>query len=74
MTQLVNNPGHVRRVLLAQKFKLPYVAADKTLMVAAEIKAVRQYSTVERGINVRQRSVFPKAMSFIFRYLCQGRR
>jgi hypothetical protein len=65
MTQLVNNPGHVRRIGLGQEVKPPYFTADKTLMVAAEIKTVRQYSTVERIINVWQRSVFPKAMSFI---------
>lgn len=39
MTLLVNNPGHVRRVWLAQEYKMPYVTADKILMVAAEKKS-----------------------------------
>ena len=74
MIQLVNNPGHFRRVLLTQKFKLPYVTADKTLMVAAEIKAVSENSRTGTNINVWQKYVFTKAMSFICRYLWQGRR
>ncbi len=64
-----NNPGQVLRVRLAQERKLSYVTADKILMVAAEIKAVRQDSTVETSVNVCQRRVFTKAMSFICRYL-----
>jgi hypothetical protein len=74
MILMVNNPGHVRRILLAQELKLPYVTADKTLMVAAEIKAVTQNSYMETSVNVCQRRVFTKAMSFICRYLWQGRR
>jgi len=74
ITQLVNNPGHVRRVLLAQKYKLPYVTADKTLMVAADIKAVNQNSNLEMSVRTCQKSAFTKAMSFICRYLWQGRR
>ena len=69
MTLSENNPWQVRRVRLAQEFKLSYVTADKILMVAAEIKAVNQDSTVETSVNVCQRRVFAKAMSFICRYL-----
>ncbi len=67
MTLSENNPVHVRRVWLAQERKLSYVTANKILMVAAEIKAVRQDSTVETSVNVCQRCVFTKAMSFICR-------
>lgn len=69
MTLSENNPVHVRRVWLAQERKLSYVTADKILMVAAEIKAVSQNSNVETSVNVCQRRVFTKAMSFICRYL-----
>ena len=69
MTLSENNPGQVRRVWLAQERKLSYVTADKILMVAAEIKTVSQNSNVETSVNVCQRRVFTKAMSFICRYL-----
>ena len=69
-----NNPGQVRRGRLDQERKQSYVTSDKILMVAAEIKAVSQDSNVETRINVCQRRVFTKAMSFICRYLWQGRR
>lgn len=67
MTLSENNPVHVRRLGLVQECKLSYVTADKILMVASEIKAVRQDSTVETSVNVCQRRVFTKAMSFICR-------
>ncbi len=69
MTLSDNNPGQARRVWLAQVHKMSYVTADKIVMVAAEIKTVSQNSNVETSFNACRRRVFPKAMSFICRYL-----
>ena len=69
MTLSDNNPGQVQRVWLAHQRKLSYVTADKILMVATDIKAVIPDSIVETSVNVYQRRVFAKAMSFICRYL-----